>query len=92
MIEYQHGIKRYRHPLVGNLSFDFESFQLPTDPGLTMLIYTAQSGSPTEEALRILESWTTDSAAAQPSADQPPARSTGPAQPRTSPENPYLGE
>jgi transcriptional regulator with XRE-family HTH domain len=59
VIEYQHGLKRYRHPVVGDLSFDFESFQMPTDPGLTMLIYTAQPGSPTEEALRILESWTT---------------------------------
>ena len=57
VIQYQHGIKRYRHPLIGEVSFGFESFPVPTDPGLTMLIYTVEAGSPTEEALRILESW-----------------------------------
>jgi transcriptional regulator with XRE-family HTH domain len=58
--KYQHGAKRYHHPLVGDLTFGFESFEVPTDPELTMLVYTVQPGSPTQEALRILESWTTE--------------------------------
>jgi transcriptional regulator with XRE-family HTH domain len=77
VIEYQHGTKRYRHPLVGNLSFGFESFQVPTDPDLTMLIYTVEVGSATEDALRILESWTSTS-----SQESPQESDTGASEPR----------
>ena len=60
VLKYKHGSKRYHHPLVGDLNFGYESFELPTDPGLTMLIYTVEDGTPTQDALRILESWTSE--------------------------------
>jgi transcriptional regulator with XRE-family HTH domain len=53
-----HGVKRYRHPLVGDLEFHYEAFPVPGDPEQTMCVYNAEPGSATAEALRLLESWT----------------------------------
>jgi hypothetical protein len=33
--------KRIRHPVVGLLELDFEAMELPSQPGLTLLVYTA---------------------------------------------------
>lgn len=33
--------------------------ELPADPGLTLLVYTAELGSPTQDALNLLASWAT---------------------------------
>jgi transcriptional regulator with XRE-family HTH domain len=58
------GTKRLRHPVVGDLDLRFETMELPADPGLALLLYTAEPGSETDQALTFLASW----AAAQ---DQP---------------------
>jgi transcriptional regulator with XRE-family HTH domain len=52
------GVKRFHHPLVGDLSLAFEAMELVADPGLTMFVYTAEPGSRSEEALNLLASWT----------------------------------
>jgi transcriptional regulator with XRE-family HTH domain len=52
------GLKRFHHPLVGDLSLTFEALELVADPGLTMTVYTAEPGSKSEEALNLLASWT----------------------------------
>jgi transcriptional regulator with XRE-family HTH domain len=52
------GVKRFRHPLVGELILDFEALELPGDPGQSMLVYTAEPASPTRERLDLLGSWT----------------------------------
>jgi len=31
--------------------------EFPSDPGLTLLVYTAAAGTPTADALRLLASW-----------------------------------
>jgi hypothetical protein len=31
--------------------------ELPADPGLTLLVYTAEPSSPTQDALSLLASW-----------------------------------
>jgi hypothetical protein len=56
---HQHltGTKRLRHPVVGDLDLRFESMELPADPGLTVLLYTAEPASPTADALNLLASW-----------------------------------
>ncbi|MCY1674960.1 helix-turn-helix transcriptional regulator [Pseudarthrobacter sp. SL88] len=59
VIRYQRGTKRYRHPNVGDLEFGYESFDLTTDPGLTMLVYTFEPNSPTAERVGLLASWAT---------------------------------
>jgi hypothetical protein len=33
--------------------------ELPADPGLPLLVYTAELGSPTQDALNLLASWAT---------------------------------
>jgi hypothetical protein len=52
------GTKRLHHPLVGDLSLDFEAFELPGDEGQRLNVYTAAPGSPAAEALGLLASWT----------------------------------
>ncbi|GEA87326.1 helix-turn-helix transcriptional regulator [Cellulomonas cellasea] len=51
------GIKLLHHPVVGDLDLPFESFPLPADPGQSLLVYTAERGSPTQDALQLLASW-----------------------------------
>jgi hypothetical protein len=52
------GVKRLHHPLVGDLTLDFEAFELPGDEGQRLNVYTAPSDSPSAEALGMLASWT----------------------------------
>jgi transcriptional regulator with XRE-family HTH domain len=53
-----HGSKRLRHPLVGDLSVEYETLTLPGDPDTTLFIYTTEPGSPSRRAMDILASWT----------------------------------
>jgi transcriptional regulator with XRE-family HTH domain len=52
------GLKRFHHPVVGELNLTFESMELVADPGLTMTVYAAEPGSRSQEALNLLASWT----------------------------------
>ncbi|MCU1526770.1 MAG: family transcriptional regulator [Frondihabitans sp.] len=67
------GAKQFRHPVVGDLDLVFESAELLADPGLSLLLYSAEPGSPTADALRLLASWTAT----------PTAGAEDPAQPNT---------
>lgn len=40
------GVKRFHHPVVGDLTLSFETMVLSADAGLTMAVYTADPGSP----------------------------------------------
>jgi transcriptional regulator with XRE-family HTH domain len=51
------GVKRFRHPLVGDLALSWDALPLPADPGLALAIYSAESGSPSEAALGELVRW-----------------------------------
>jgi transcriptional regulator with XRE-family HTH domain len=51
------GHKRLHHPVVGDLDLTYEAYDLPADPGLRMLVYTAEPASPTADALNLLASW-----------------------------------
>ncbi|GAA1852582.1 helix-turn-helix domain-containing protein [Asanoa iriomotensis] len=53
-----HGTKRYRHPVVGPLTLDCDTWTSPDDPDQRLVVLTAEPGSPSDEALRILTSWT----------------------------------
>jgi hypothetical protein len=55
---HQTGVKHIHHPVVGDLSLTFEMMELRADTGLTILTYTAEPGSKSEEALNLLASWT----------------------------------
>lgn len=54
---HRSGTKRLHHPLVGDLTLAYEVVELPADPGLTLAIYSAEPGSPSEERLRELAGW-----------------------------------
>ncbi|KAB8163437.1 helix-turn-helix domain-containing protein [Streptomyces sp. 3MP-14] len=49
-----HGTKRFRHEAVGEFDLRFETFALPADEGLRLVVYTADRGSAAEEKLRLL--------------------------------------
>jgi transcriptional regulator with XRE-family HTH domain len=51
------GIKLLHHPLVGDLDLSFESFPAPADPSQSLLMYTAEPNSPTQDALSLRASW-----------------------------------
>ena len=57
MRQHTSGTKRLHHPIAGDLDLGFEAMQLPGDAGLTVVIYTAQPGTPTAAALQFLASW-----------------------------------
>ena len=55
---HQTGTKHFDHPVVGRIDVTFDSMDLPADPGLTLTGYTTEPGSPSEDALKLLASWT----------------------------------
>ena len=57
VMHHRSGLKRLHHPVVGDLDLNFESMELPSEPGLVMNVYTAPAGSPTADALKVLASW-----------------------------------
>lgn len=54
------GTKRFRHPLVGELTLAYEELAITAEPGLVLMVYTAEPGSPSAERLQLLGSWATD--------------------------------
>ncbi|OIK07501.1 helix-turn-helix domain-containing protein [Streptomyces monashensis] len=53
-----HGTKTYHHPLVGELTFAYESFQSPGDTDQTLCVYNVEPDSDTARNLELLTSWT----------------------------------
>ena len=51
------GAKEFRHRAVGILELDFQAMELQDAPGHTMTVYTAATGSATDEGLRLLATW-----------------------------------
>ena len=52
------GTKRVRHPAVGDIELTYEVFDVSTDSDLRLIVYTTQPGSTSEDALKLLASWT----------------------------------
>jgi transcriptional regulator with XRE-family HTH domain len=67
---HRSGLKDIHHPIVGDLHLSFEVMDLPADPGLSLIVYSAEPGSSSQDALHLLASWaaTDESSAA---ADDP---------------------
>ena len=51
------GTKSYRHPLVGDLTLDCDTWLSPDGSGQRLLVLTCEPGTPSHDALRILLSW-----------------------------------
>ncbi|GAA2345712.1 helix-turn-helix domain-containing protein [Streptomyces kunmingensis] len=67
-----YGTKHYRHPLVGDLTLDCDTWSRADDSGQRLMVLTAETGSPSHDALRILTAWTADRADAEPTATRTP--------------------
>jgi len=65
------GIKRFRHPVVGDLTLTYEALDLAADAGLRISAYTADPGTPSDDALKVLASWaaTLEQSAGAPAAE-----------------------
>ncbi|MCO5993364.1 helix-turn-helix domain-containing protein [Actinoallomurus rhizosphaericola] len=53
-----YGTKRYHHRLVGDLTLDCDTWSSPDGSGQRLMVLTAEPGSPSHDALRILTAWT----------------------------------
>jgi transcriptional regulator with XRE-family HTH domain len=51
------GQKHIHHPVVGELHLSYEVMDLPADPGLALVAYSADAGTPADDGLRFLASW-----------------------------------
>jgi transcriptional regulator with XRE-family HTH domain len=67
------GVKRFHHPVVGDLTLTFEALDLAADAGLRISAYSAEPGTPSHDALNLLASWaaTLDRAETARAADGP---------------------
>lgn len=54
---HRSGMKRLHHPVVGDLDLNYESMELPSEPGLVLNVYTAPAGSTSADGLAMLASW-----------------------------------
>jgi MmyB-like transcription regulator ligand binding domain len=53
-------VKRFRHPVAGVLELRYDHLRPIADPGLTMITYTAEPGSASQDNLSLLASGATD--------------------------------
>lgn len=55
--QYRSGTQPFHQSLVGDLTLSYEALQLTADIGLTLIVYTGEPGSPSQEALERLANW-----------------------------------
>ncbi|MGI5142749.1 helix-turn-helix domain-containing protein [Streptomyces sp. CA-106110] len=55
-----YGTKHYQHRLVGDVTLDCDTWSSPDGSGQRLMVLTAEPGSPSHDALRILTSWTAE--------------------------------
>ena len=57
IFQHTYGPKRFHHEAVGTMTLNYETMYLPADAGLSLVLYTADPGSPSAEKLaRMAES------------------------------------
>lgn len=54
------GVKKLRHPLVGEMTLHWETLRMPSEPDLFFTTYHAEPATASAEALQLLASWGTD--------------------------------
>ncbi len=59
--QHYSGKKHFHHQLVGDLYLTYQALDLFAEQGLSLLVYTPQPGTGTDEALRLLASWSAPS-------------------------------
>jgi hypothetical protein len=51
------GTKRINHPIVGELAVGYDVLGLQSTPGLSITTYLPEPGSPSADAMAMLQSW-----------------------------------
>ncbi|MET9147756.1 MULTISPECIES: helix-turn-helix transcriptional regulator [unclassified Streptomyces] len=51
------GRKAFRHPVVGDITLDFDSMELPAQPGLSLTALSVAPGTPDHDRLQLLAAW-----------------------------------
>jgi transcriptional regulator with XRE-family HTH domain len=51
------GVKDFHHSVVGDITLTYDRLELSADPGLTIMVYTAEPGSKSADTLSLLGSW-----------------------------------
>jgi transcriptional regulator with XRE-family HTH domain len=54
---YRSGAQPFHHPIVGDLTLNYDALEIPADPGQTIVAYTAEPGTASWHALGLLASW-----------------------------------
>ncbi|KUM83153.1 MULTISPECIES: helix-turn-helix domain-containing protein [Streptomyces] len=54
------GVKKLRHPVVGELTLDWNTLTCGTDPDQHIIVWNAEPGTPSHDGLRLLASWAAD--------------------------------
>lgn len=65
------GVKRFRHPVVGDLDLPFESLPLDMRATASLVTYLAEPGTPEQDALALLASWAASDGARRPDRADP---------------------
>lgn len=65
------GTKRFNHPVVGELTLAYEELAITAEPGLVLMVYTAEPGSPSAERLQLLASWAASTPSRTTTTDTP---------------------
>jgi hypothetical protein len=65
------GTKHYRHRVVGDLVLDCDTWASPDGSGQRLMVLSAEAGTPSHDALRILTSRTADEAGRSAAAQNP---------------------
>lgn len=58
------GTRRYNHPIVGEITLEWDALTSDAEPDQQLVIYTAEPGSPSANALLKLDAWAADHAGA----------------------------
>jgi transcriptional regulator with XRE-family HTH domain len=66
------GTKDLHHPVVGDMSLTYNRMELAADPGQMLMIWTAEPGSKSAEALNLLGSWAATPQQPEPQASDHP--------------------
>ena len=72
------GVKRFRHPVVGELTLHYDHLQLAAEPALTMITYGAEPGTTSRDNLSLLASWAATAGDAGSDIDQDQLRALAP--------------
>jgi transcriptional regulator with XRE-family HTH domain len=71
--QHYSGRKHFHHPVVGDLHLTYQALDLFAEQGLSLLVYSPQPGTGTDEALRLLASWVAPAGPDRTASDDPAA-------------------